>query len=100
MEVRAFAVRPHDDDPFFGADAVDLSTAGFDPTARTVSAPCDSSTVDELGIQLARSSAAGSATSGDEFQVRYRLGNGTGVGTVPFTVVLCAPDDAVTEDCS
>lgn len=82
----------------FGSDLVDLEAAGFDTTAHTLEAPCDSEAPGELAVELERTTV-GTGTA-DGFDISYRTSTGDIESLhMPFIVVLCAPEDSQTQDC-
>lgn len=80
----------------FGAELLDLRSAGFDPASRTVGEPCTNRGT-ELALELRRGSVE--PGTGEGFVVRYESPSGPGQTEVPFHVRLC-PAETLDTGCA
>ncbi len=96
-EVTSFRLHPMTPGTSLGSFHGTLEQAQFEGTKSAVT-PCGSKTppADELGIEMTRHTEGTSKIG--SFRVKYSDGAHAGTVDLPFTVVLCGPDDT-TQDC-
>ncbi len=97
LSVTAFAIREHVGTDYFGYASQPLREVGFDPASVKVSAQCADQRRVELGIQIRRGQATGSAES---FMVTYISDGRERTVMVPFGMTLCEGNDAAVPGCT
>ncbi len=98
ITIKRFAV-VESADGILGADYAPMEELGIDPEVTVVTRPCDEDKGPALvAVELVRTGA----TTGwsDGFEVHYEAGDSEATTTVHVKVVLCAPGDEMTQDCS